>query len=181
MHQIFTIFSVVSLLASAATGWTLTLIGMPGNWLMVCAAAIYAWIGPNSGILQIGWPAVLFLAALAAVGELAELATSVWGARRAGGSRRAAIFSLFGSMGGAVVGVMLGLPIPLLGPPIAALLGGALGALIGAAAAEHSLGEAPGQSLRVGHAAFWGRILGTGAKTLAGTAIAATLIVGMIF
>ncbi|NOY30453.1 MAG: DUF456 domain-containing protein [Planctomycetes bacterium] len=180
MDQIFTITAVVLLMASAVTGWTLTLLGLPGNWLMVLSAALYAWIGPASGILQIGWLAVLSITALAVVGELAELATSVWGAHRAGGSRRAAVFSLFGSMGGAIVGVMLGLPIPILGPPVAALLGGALGALAGAAFAEHSLGEAPGQSLRVGHAAFWGRILGTGAKTLAGTAIAATLFVGII-
>jgi len=180
MDQIFTIFAIVLLMASAATGWTLTLLGLPGNWLMVLSAALYAWIGPSSGISQIGWLTVLLITVLATLGELAELVTSVWGARRAGGSRRAAVFSLFGSMGGAIVGVMLGLPIPLLGPPIAALLGGALGALAGAAAAEHSLGEAPGQSLRVGHAAFWGRVLGTGTKTLAGTAIAATLLVGMM-
>jgi len=180
MDQIFTIFAVILLMASAATGWTLTLLGLPGNWLMVLSAALYAWIGPSSGILQIGWPAVFAITVLAAVGELAELATSVWGTRRAGGSRRAAVFSLIGSMGGAIVGVMVGLPLPILGPPIAALLGGALGALAGAAFAEHSLGEAPGQSLRVGHAAFWGRILGTGAKALAGTAIAVILLVGMV-
>ncbi len=143
MDQIFTIFAALLLMASAATGWTLTLLGLPGNWLMVFAAALYAWIGPGSGIPQIGWFAVFSITALAAIGELAELVTSVWGARRAGGSRRAAVFSLIGSMGGAIVGVMLGLPIPLLGPPIAALLGGALGALAGAAAAEQIATRGP--------------------------------------
>ncbi len=158
----------------------LTLMGLPGNWLMVFSAVLYAWLGPTTGTLQIGWWAVLAVTALAVVGELAELAASVWGARRAGGSRRAAISSLFGSMAGAVVGALLGIPIPLIGSPIAALLGGALGALAGAAAAEHSLGETPGRSLRVGHAAFWGRILGTGAKGVAGTMIAAMLLVGLM-
>ena len=180
MDIFLSILAVSLLLLAAASSWALTLLGLPGNWLMVLSAALYAWLGPETGVLQIGWPLVLAIAALAAAGELAELAASVWGAKRAGGSRRAAVFALLGSLAGAVAGAFFGLPLPVVGSPLAALLGGALGALAGAAAAEHSLGETPGQSLRVGHAAFWGRVLGTGAKTLAGVAIAATLLIGII-
>jgi len=180
MDTIFAIFAVAMLISAVITGWMLTLMGLPGNWLMVSCAALFALLGPHTGVLHIGWTAVLTITALAVVGEIAELATSVWSARRAGGSRRAAVFALLGSIAGAVAGAVVGLPIPIIGPPVAALLGGALGSLAGAAAAEHSLGEEPGQSFRVGHAAFWGRILGTGAKTVAGTAIAAILLVGLI-
>lgn len=180
MDYAFITFAVVLLVSATAAGWTMTFLGLPGNWLMVGFAALYAWLGPSSGILQIGWFLVLAMAVLAAGGELAELATSVWGARHAGGSRRAAVFALFGSIAGAIAGAVLGIPIPIIGSPIAALLGGALGALTGAAAAEHSLGETPRQSFRVGHAAFWGRILGTGAKTVVGTVIAITLLAALV-
>ncbi len=168
------------LLLAAAIGWLLTVMGLPGNWLMVSAAGFYAWLGPATGTARLEWGMVVALALIAAVGELAELAAGVWGTRRAGGSRRAAVLALFGSLAGAVVGAMMGLPIPLIGPPVAALFGGAIGALVGAALGEHSRGEAAGQSLRVGHAAFWGRLLGTGIKTLAATAIAVALVVSLI-
>jgi len=180
MDTIFIIFAITLLISAIIIGWMFTLMGLPGNWLMVSGAALFAWLGPQAGVLRIGWTAVMTIAALAVIGEIAELVTSVWSARRAGGSRRAAVFALLGSIVGAIVGAVVGLPIPIVGPPLAALFGGALGALAGAAAAEHSLGEEPGQSFRVGQAAFWGRILGTGAKTVAGTAIAAILLVGLI-
>ncbi len=180
MEYIFPIFAVSLLISAVITGWTLTLLGLPGNWLMVCCAALFALFGPQGGQLEIGWLAVMSIFSLAAIGEIAEVVTSVWTSRRAGGSRRAAVFALLGSIAGAIAGATFGLPIPILGPPIAALLGGALGALAGAYAAEHSLGEEPEQSFRVGHAAFWGRVMGTGVKTIAGTIIAAMLLVGLI-
>lgn len=180
MDQLLTFSAVILLLVATATGWVLTLIGLPGNWVMVLSAALYAWLGPNGGVLQVGWYAVIATAGLAALGELAELAASMWGARRAGGSRRAAVFSLFGSMAGAVAGAVVGIPIPVIGSALAAVMGGAIGALVGAAYAEHSRGEALGTSWRVGHAAFWGRLLGTGAKTIAGTTIAITVLVGLL-
>ncbi|MCG8451464.1 MAG: DUF456 domain-containing protein [Pirellulales bacterium] len=164
--------ALVLLLAALAAGWALTLVGLPGNWLMVGAAALYAWLAPTDGVAQISWQTVVAATVLAAAGELAELAASVWGARRAGGSRRAAVFSLFGSLGGALLGAMVGIPIPVVGSAVAAVLGGAVGALAGAAFAEHSRGEMPSQSLRVGQAAFWGRLLGTGAKTFIATLLA---------
>ena len=83
-------------------------------------------------------------------------------------------------MAGALLGAAFGLPIPLVGPPLAALLGGAVGALAGAAFAEYSRGEATRQSLRVGGAAFLGRLLGTGAKTLVATILAVLSVVALI-
>jgi len=168
------------LLTFTAVGWVLTVLGMPGNWLMVLAAGLYAWWGPHEGVLQIGWPAVVGLAVLATLGELLELVASVWGARRAGGSRRAAVFALLGSLAGALLGALVGVPIPLVGSMIAALLGAALGALTGAALAEFSLGEKTAQSWRVGRAAFWGRLWGTGAKTVVATIIVAAVFVAVV-
>ena len=168
------------LLVALVSGWSLTLMGLPGNWLMVAAAALYAWLAPTGGVTQISWVTVMATTALAGVGELAELAAGVWGARRAGGSRRAAVFSLLGSLGGALLGAAVGIPIPIAGSPLGAVLGGALGALAGAGFAEFSRGEGAGQSLRVGQAAFWGRLMGTGVKTFVATLLVAILL-GALF
>ncbi len=175
-------FAVILLLTAAATGWVLTMIGMPGNWLIVFATGLYAWLGPNEGVLQIGWPGVIGFAALATFGELIELVAGVWGARRAGGSRRAALFALLGSLGGALLGTVFGalIPIPIIGSLVGALLGGALGSLAGASLGEHSLGQAPSQSWRVGRAAFWGRLWGTGAKTAVATVLATAVLVAIV-
>ncbi|NOY40469.1 MAG: DUF456 domain-containing protein [Planctomycetes bacterium] len=181
MDYVFFASAVFLLLSAAALGWLMTLMGLPGNWLMVSAAGLYAWLGPVEGNASLGWGIVAMMTAVAAIGELAELVTSVWGARRAGGSRRAAVFALLGSLVGAVAGAIVGIPVPIIGSPVAALLGGAVGALIGAAFGEHSRGESPGHSWRVGHAAFWGRVLGTGVKTIAATVIAVAIAVALIF
>jgi len=60
------------------------------------------------------------------------------------------------------------------------VLGGATGALAGAALAERTRGETSRQSLRVGVAAFLGRLLGTGAKTLVATILAVVAMVALI-
>ncbi len=156
------------------------MMGLPGNWLMVGATALYAWLAPTIGITHITWTTTVAMAALATGGEIAEFVAGMWGARRAGGSRRAAVYSLIGSLGGAILGASLGIPIPIIGPPLAAVLGGAVGALAGAAFAEHSRGENSRQSLRVGSAAFVGRLLGTGIKTVVATVMAVVALVGLV-
>jgi uncharacterized protein YqgC (DUF456 family) len=172
--------ALILLIFALACGWALTLMGLPGNWLMVAAAALYAWLASTNGITQISWTTVSVAGLLAGIGELAELAAGVWGARRAGGSRRAAVVSLFGSLGGALLGAAVGFPIPIVGSPLGAVLGGALGALAGAVVAEHSRGENAQQSLKVGRAAFWGRLLGTGVKTFVATLLVALLLGALV-
>lgn len=170
---------VVLLVGMSVLGWAMTLFGLPGNWLMLACAAGYAWLGPQQGVMQIGWATVGGIAALCLVAELAEMLTSVWGARRAGGSRRAAVFALVGSLVGAVGGAIVGVPIPLVGSAVGAVLGGGFGALAGAALAEQSRGESGAKSWQVGHAAFWGRLLGTGIKSIVATIIAVWLVVAL--
>ncbi len=145
MPDVLPYFSAMLLIGATVVGWAFTLVGLPGNWVMVLAAAGYVWLGPTSGAMQITWLTVAALAALAAGGELAEFVAGMWGARRAGGSRRAALFALVGS-------------------------------LIGAALAERFRGERAYKSWQVGQAAFWGRLVGTGIKTLVATIIAAVIV-----
>ncbi len=179
MDYVYQITAIVLLLTATGVGWLLTLLAMPGNWLMVGAAALYAWLGPQSGVTQLDWKTVTALVILAMIGEIAEFLAGVVGARRAGGSNRAAVYSLIGSLIGAIGGATAGIPIPVLGSAIGAVVGGALGAFGGAALAEHTLGEQMQQSMKVGQAAFWGRLLGTGAKTVVASIMAVTAIVAI--
>ena len=179
MYYAYITAAVVLFLCAVGVGWLLTLLAMPGNWLIVLAAAVYAWLGPTQGVLQIHWSTVIALFALAIVGEIAEFLAGVVGARRAGGSRRAALYSLVGSFVGALGGATAGIPIPVLGSAIGAVIGGAVGAFGGAAFAEYSLGVHAHQSMKVGQAAFWGRLLGTGAKTLVASIMAIVAVVAM--
>lgn len=179
MEIAYNILAISLLLATIAIGWALTLVAMPGTWLMVGGATLYAWLGPQAGVIQLHWQSVIAMLVVATVGEVAESLAGVVGAHRAGGSRRSAVYSLIGSIIGAIGGATIGIPIPLIGSAIGAVLGGAVGAFAGAAYAEHTLGETANQSMKVAQAAFWGRLLGTGAKTLAGSVIAAIVLVAI--
>ena len=59
---------------------------------------------------------------------------------------------------------------------VAALLGASLGAMAGAVAGERWKGRTLDESMEVGNAAFWGRLLGTMGKTLLGGVMIAWVI-----
>lgn len=160
--------------------WGLTLLGGPGNWLMVAAAALYAWFLPGDGTLTIGWGVVIAFLVLATLGEILEFIAGALGATKGGGSKRSAALAMIGSMVGAVAGMFVGVPIPLLGPVIGAFLFAGLGAFAGAVLGEQWKGRSLDQSLDVGSAAFWGRILGTLAKTLLASVMVAIGTVSLL-
>ena len=171
---------VILLCLALAAGWLLTLLGMPGNWLIVSAAALYALVVPGESRLAIGWPAVALLAGLAILGEIAELVAGALGVSKAGGSRRSAALALVGSLIGGISGLAVGVPVPVIGSLVAAVLFAALGALAGAMIGESWKGRDLDQSLRVGKAAFWGRVLGTLAKTLIGAVMVVVALAALI-
>jgi uncharacterized protein len=144
--------------------WFAQLLGLPGTWLIVVAVAAYAWFVSPEKPASIGWNVVIALAALAVVGELAELAAGAMGVSKAGGSRRGALLAIVGSIVGSIVGMCVGVPVPLVGSLVAAVAFGALGALLGAMIGEQWKGRDFDASLEVGKAAFVGRVLGTVAK-----------------
>lgn len=151
----------------------LTVLGLPGNWMMVAAAAIYAFAVAPHLRTDFGWPVVLAMVILAAFGELLEFIAGALGVARGGGSRRGVVMALVGSVVGAIVGMVVGLPIPIVGSILAALLFASVGAMAGAMLGEHSAGRELAHSWRVGKAAFWGRLFGTVAKTLVGAIMVA--------
>jgi uncharacterized protein YqgC (DUF456 family) len=149
-----------------ALGWLLTLFALPGNWLMVAAAAVYAFAVPGHERTSIGWGIVIALIVLALIGELLELLASALGAARGGGSKRGAVLAVLGSIPGAMLGAVIGTPIPVIGSLVGIILFAGLGALGGAMLGEWWKGRKLHESWEVGQAAFWGRILGSLAKVM---------------
>lgn len=168
------------LFVALIVGWCLTMLSMPGNWLMVAAVALFAWLAPSESF-DISWQTVALLVALAVVAELLELAASALGAKRAGGSRRGAILAIFGSVVGALLGAGVGVPIPLIGSLVGAILFAGVGALVGAMIGESWKGRTLAESWKVGRSAFWGRLLGALAKTGIATAMLVIAVVAAIF
>ena len=91
---------LLGLVLACLAGALLTVFQLPGIWLTLAAAVAYAWYydWQRLGLWTIG-----LLAGLAVLAEVAELFTGMWFAKRAGGSRRAAWWGLFGGIIGAVV------------------------------------------------------------------------------
>lgn len=159
--------------------WVLILLGLPGTWIMLAAAIVYALLAPVEPPRTLGWPAVIEMALLAGLGEVIELIAGAAGASRSGASRRGMVGAVGGSLVGAVVGLFVGLPIPLVGSLLAAILFAGLGALGGTMLAERSLGRELRTAWQIGKAAFWGRMLGTVCKAAIGLAMILVALVAL--
>lgn len=125
------------------------LVGLPGTFLILVAALVYAWA---TGFATVTWSTLGWLLGLALVGEAIELLATA-GGRGQRPSRRVALAAI----SGAVVGGIIGTPI-LFG--LGSLLFALAGAFVGAALAAASEGESMDSSIRVGFAALRGRLLG---------------------
>jgi uncharacterized protein YqgC (DUF456 family) len=176
MHILFALSLILVLLAC----WLLTLLAMPGNWLMVVATAVYAWLVPVASTAGLGWKTVVALLVLATLGEIVELLAAALGVAKAGGSRRGALLALAGSMLGAIVGIFVGLPIPLIGSVVAAVLFAGLGAMAGAVLGETSVGRDADATWRIAKLAFWGRLAGTLGKIILGAVMIALVMAALV-
>jgi len=150
MALVFAALLVVVLL----TSWVLTVLGLPGNWLMATTTGLYAFFVPAQSPVALGWRTVVALLALAAFGEIIELLAGVLGVAKGGGSRRGALMALAGSIVGGTVGIFIGVPVPLVGSLVAAVLFAGLGAMAGAILGETWAGRDLGTSWQIGRLAF---------------------------
>lgn len=153
----------------------LTLIGLPGNWAMVGLTAVFAYFFPVVGSIGISWTVVLVMLGLAVVGEVLEFALGAASVTK-GGSRRGAVLAIIGSFIGSFAGAAIGSPLPVLGPLVGIVVFASFGAMVGAVLGELSLGKQYEQSMEIGKAAFWGRLLGSVVKWVIGATILTTAI-----
>lgn len=161
----------LGLLLALAAGWLMTLFSLPGTWLIVSVAALFAWLGPAWHLPGIGWPVVAALLVLAVFGELVETAAGAMGAARQGASKRAVVLAVIGSIAGSITGALVGLPIPVFGSVVGAILLAGVGAMLGAVLGEEWKGTESPRMWRIGQAAFWGRVLGTLGKVVVASAM----------
>lgn len=174
----FWLWAVLLLLFMLAC-WATNLIGLPGNWLGLAAAALYAWLMPDHRC-DFGWLVLIILLVLAIVGEIVEGVAGAAGSTHAGGSRRSAVLAILGAGLGGILGLFVGIPIPVIGPVIAALLFSSVGALAGGMLGEVWVGRTLPECWSVGHAAFWGRLFGTLGKVLVGGVMVAVVAAAVV-
>lgn len=171
----------IGLMVVQAGSWLLNFFSLPGNWLMVAVAGLYAWLGPAEGSGTLGWPTIAATVVLAGLGELIEFLAAAAGARKAGGSRRASLLAIVGSLVGSLVGVSIGSAIfPVIGTIIGAVVFAGLGAMGGALLGEHWAGRTWEEMQPVGHAAFWGRLIGMAGKIACGVGILVATAIGLL-
>jgi uncharacterized protein len=156
-------FAYVLLLLFLLAGIFITLMGLPGLWGMIAAAILYAWYTAGH---YVGLWTIVTLFALAAVAEAIEFLSASAGAKKAGGSRRAAWGALIGGLVGALI---LSIPIPIIGMTIGLCIGVFVGALIG----EMTVHDDTAQGVRVGLAATKARLYAIVIKLLFGVAMLA--------
>lgn len=142
-------------------GLFLNLLGLPGLWVMLAAAGVYALV---TKMIYIGWPGLVAMLVLALAAEIVEFAAGAAGSKKAGGSKR----GMLGAIAGALIGGILGtgfLPI------VGTLIGAIAGAFAGAAIVEMMIRKDVEHSLRVGIGAAKGRFWGTVFKSAFGLAM----------
>ena len=149
------------LIAAMVVSLFLIPLGLPGLWIMVGAVAVGAIIG------EIGVTIVVAAIAIALIAELIEFVLVKKLTQQYGGSRKA----FWGAIAGGIAGVLVGVPVPIIGSIAAGLIGSFVGAAIVTYAETKELRAAH----RVGFGAVVGRALSAMAKTAAGLAI---LVIG---
>lgn len=166
-------FSAVVLVLLSIGAWFLSLVTLPGNWIIVACCALFAWLFPEEGGRGISWLTVIVLTVLAGLGEVIEFVAGAAGAAKQGASRRSVALSILGAILGSVVGLSLGVPVLVVGPFIGAVLGGAVGAFGGAYLGEYWKGRSEEERMAASQGAFFGRIWGTVGKLATGAVMLA--------
>jgi uncharacterized protein YqgC (DUF456 family) len=148
------------LLVTDLCGIVLAAFTLPGLWLMVAGAAIYAWL---TGGHFIGWHSLIALLLLALIGEIVEVFLGGAGAKKAGASGWGIAGGLIGGIVGGICLTSL-IPIPILGT----VIGICLGCFAGAFAVELLMGQTLSQSVKIGFGAATGKLTGIIGKVLIG-------------
>ncbi len=137
----------------------ITLVGLPGTWIMVGAAIVIALLNPlwNSEAPIWGWVTIGIVLGLAVCGEIIETLAAGLGAKVGGGTKRGMVGAILGSILGAIVATFI-IPIPLFGTLIGAVLGAFVGAIIGELSHQDPVSK--GDLAKSATGAAIGRVLG---------------------
>jgi len=170
METLVHVLGLALLFVFCLVGIASLVFGLPGTFLILAAALVYAWA---TDFVAVGWSTIGWLTGIAVLGEGIEFLASSAGAAASPGaapSRRVLIAALVGSF----VGGLLGAPL-LFG--VGALLGALAGAFAGAAVAVTSEGGSASSAWSTGLGALRGRLLGFICKA----ALAVVMVVVLTF
>lgn len=144
----------------------LTMIGLPGNIVIVLAAVIYGYYDQfqhvDYGIIGIVTGAFI-------VSEILDFGAGIIGAKKEKSSKRAILAAFLGTVLGGILGTGV---LPIVGSAIGALLG----AFIGAGAAEYTKMKDKEQARRVAIGVVKGQVVGMILKTTTAVTMAIILI-----
>jgi uncharacterized protein YqgC (DUF456 family) len=170
MATVLHILGILLLFTACLLALFSLVIGVPGTFIIVAVAFIYAWA---TGFAAVHWSTLGWLLLLAVIGEGIEFLAASVAASGTRPSRRVTI----GALVGALIGGIVGTPI-LFG--IGSLLGALAGAFLGAALAVQSEGGSLRESVATGFAALKGRLLGFVVKAALGAAMVIIVVVAAL-
>ena len=166
------LLGILLFLLAQMAGLMLTPLGFPGPAIQALACLGLAYFS-RGALLGWNWAVAFFVLALLA--ELGDFLTGQWGARKFGGSRKAAWGALLGGILGALFGIPF--PLPLAGSVIGSFVGTFLGALLVELAGRRSHAEA----FNTGMGALIGRVLGVCLKVAIGFSIALVSVISLVW
>ncbi|MFQ6104863.1 MAG: DUF456 family protein [Candidatus Glassbacteria bacterium] len=149
LYQILSLLGFVLFHISLLAGLILIPIGLPGSWLVLASAFLFAAL---TGFEDLTRNVLLLLLSLAVLGEVMELLLGLFVAKRYGATKLGLWGAFFGGLFGGIAGTAA---FPLIG----SLVGAMLGAFIGAFLME-CLNEVRTEvRLRAGFGALIGRVV----------------------
>src|SRR5215207_6164037 len=96
MDWVYYILTLIVMLA----GMFLNIVGLPGIWLMIGAAGVFAWLTRTQQYISM--TSLIVLVVLGLLAEVVEFIAGSAGAKKAGGSKRAAMGAIIGALVGGI-------------------------------------------------------------------------------
>ena len=169
--MIWAAVSVLVVVSVLAVG--LTLISLPGTWLLLLVAVLCWWLVPGLD----NWWWLAGAGALALLGEAVEFFASVAGAKVGGSGKHGAWGAFIGGLVGAILGTMA-IPIPVLGT----IIGGVVGAGVLATLFEREGGKKTWRdSSKAGTGAAVGKLASTVLKSAVAGVMGVLLVAGGVW
>ena len=108
----------ITVAVTLAIGIVLTLVGLPGNLLILLAAVSYGW---HEDFAHLTYGSLLALGGIWLSGELMDFLAGVMGAKKERASGKATAAAFFGAITGGIIGTGI---LPIIGTIIGSVVGG---------------------------------------------------------
>ncbi len=172
------VVTIVLLILCCLLAVVMTVLRLPGTWLIVVAAVLYGWWADWE---PFGLFLVCMLVGLGVFGEVVELLASVLTARKAGATHQAAWGGLIGGLLGMVfLSSLVSIPFPLVGTLVGAVIGAFIGCFTGATIVELWIRREVVQGAKVGFFSAAGFALGAAAKLAIALAMSGLLLTSAV-